>query len=276
MMTDTRWNLDLVRLMVVVCSASIPVMDAQPAAGNVFAAASVKINRSGSNGRQSMTPGRISFRSVSLRECLMTAYELRSYQVAVPALASSERYDVDATAEGPASNAELRAMLKALLAERFQLRTHDETRELQAYRLIATKNTKLTRAAPDQPGSYALEGGSAAFHAMSMRAFADYLSHLGPIDHPVIDGTGMEGVFDFKLKLFEARPDMPMNELKRAYYEWDQGSSIFTDVQEQLGLKLQPEKAPIHILVVDSVAKPSEKLAARGLPPGEFCKKQFA
>ncbi|MCU1236587.1 MAG: hypothetical protein JWP63_4554 [Candidatus Solibacter sp.] len=258
MMTDTRWNLDLVRLMVVVCSASIPVMDAQPAAGNVFAAASVKINRSGSNGRQSMTPGRISFRSVSLRECLMTAYELRSYQVAVPALASSERYDVDATAEGPASNAELRAMLKALLAERFQLRTHDETRELQAYRLIATKNTKLTRAAPDQPGSYALEGGSAAFHAMSMRAFADYLSHLGPIDHPVIDGTGMEGVFDFKLKLFEARPDMPMNELKRAYYEWDQGSSIFTDVQEQLGLKLQPEKAPIHILVVDSVAKPSE------------------
>ena len=105
-----------------------------------------------------------------------------------------------------------------------------------------------------------LDGGSVVFHAISMPEFADYLSRRGPIDRPVIDGTGIDGVFDFKLRLFETLPDtdMPLNELKRAYYEWDQGSSIFTDLQEQLGMKLQAEKAPINVVVVDSVAQPSE------------------
>ena len=150
-------------------------------------------------------------------------------------------------------------MLRKVLADRFKLRVHVETRELAAYRLITTKNgPKLTRAVTDQPGSYALDGGSVVFHAMPMSAFADYLSRRGPIDRPVIDGTGIDGVFDFRLKLFEVRPDMPLNELKRAYYEWDQGSSIFTDLQEQLGMKLQPERAPISVMVVDSVAKPAE------------------
>jgi uncharacterized protein (TIGR03435 family) len=150
-------------------------------------------------------------------------------------------------------------MLKTLLADRFKLRVHVEVRELAAYRLITTKNgPKLTRPVTDGPGSYELDGYSVAFRAFSMSAFADYLSRLGPIDRPVVDGTGIDGFFDFKLKLFEAPPDLPLNKLKRAYYEWDQGSSIFTDLQEQLGMKLQPENAPINVLVVDSVANPSE------------------
>jgi uncharacterized protein (TIGR03435 family) len=51
---------------------------------------------------------------------------------------------------------------------------------------------------------------------------------------------------------------MSLNELKRAYYEWDQGTPIFTDLQEQLGLKVQPEKTPIHVVVIDSVSEPAE------------------
>ena len=206
-----------------------------------------------------MTPGRISFISVSLQECLMAAYDIRNYQVVGPSLLTSDRYDIVGTAEGAASNAELRAMLKALLADRFGLRVHVETRELPAYRLIATKRgPKLTSAVTNEPGGYAFDGGSVVFHATSMSAFADYLSRRGPIDCPVLDGTGLNGLFDFKLKLFEVQPDMPINELKRAHYEWDQGSSIFSDLQEQLGMKLQPKKAPIMVVVVDFVAKPSE------------------
>jgi uncharacterized protein (TIGR03435 family) len=243
----------------VISSAVAAFSQAQQAASPSFSAALIKLNRSGNNGRQSMTPGRMSFSSVSLKECIMSAYELRNYQVAGPAWLSTDRFDIVATADGPASDADLRAMLKTLLADRFRLRVHVEARELAAYRLISTKNgPKLTLAATDQASGYALDGGSVVFHAISMSAFAEYLSRLAPIDRPVIDETGIDGLFDFKLKLFETRPDMPVSELKRAFYEWDQGTSIFTDLQEQLAMKLQPEKAPINVVVVDSVAKPSE------------------
>lgn len=128
----------------------------------------------------------------------MAAWEIRSYQIAGLDSVSADRYDIAGTAEGPASNPELRTMLKTLLADRFKLRVHFETRELPAYRLITTgTGSKLTRAATDQPGSYALDGGSVVFHATSMAAFADYLSLRGSIDRAVIDGTGMDGLFDF-------------------------------------------------------------------------------
>jgi uncharacterized protein (TIGR03435 family) len=243
-------------LITVFCSGST-YLQAQTAPS--FSAASVKLNRSGDNARQSITPGRIAFDSVSVKECIMAAFNLRGYQVAGPPSLSASRFDIAATAEGPASDAELRAMLKTLLAERFKLKFHLETRDLPAYRLIANKNGhKLRPASSSGPGNYALDGGFVEFHAFSMSAFADYLSRLGPIDHPVIDGTGIVGIFDFKLKLFETRPDLPLNELKRAYYEWNQGSSIFEDLQAQLALKLQPAKVPFSVLVVDSVEMPSE------------------
>lgn len=236
---------------------------AQSPANPSFDAASIKTNSSGRNGRLNMTVGRINFSSVTLKECVIAAYDVRSYQVAGPAsltaLLTSDRYDIVATAGGPASNAELKAMLKTLLADRFKMKIHLETREMAAFRMVVTKSgPKLTRAATDQPGGYALDGGAVVFHGTSMPAFADYLSRRGPIDRPVLDGTGLDGLFDFKLNLFDVRPDMPLDALKRAYFEWDQGSSIFTDIQEQLGMKLQAEKAPIEVVVVDSVAKPSE------------------
>ncbi len=115
----------------------------------------------GRNGRLTMTVGRINFSSVTLKECVIAAYDLRSYQVASPAsltaLLTSNRYDIVATAGGPASNAELKTMLKTLLADRFKLKIHRETREMAAYRLVVTKaSPKVTRAAADQPGGYAL------------------------------------------------------------------------------------------------------------------------
>lgn len=224
-----------------------------------FNAAAIKVNRTGKNARLAMSAGRINFNSATLKECLIAAYDVRNYQIVGPASLTSDRYDLMATTERPASDGELKAMLRNLLADRFQLRVHSETKELPSYRLVATRTgPKLRRAATDKPGGYALDGGAVVFQGTSMAAFADYLSHRGPIDRPVLDGTGLDGLFDFKLNLFDVQPDMPLDALKRAYHEWDQGSSIFTDLQEQLGMRLEPEKAPFNIVVVDSVAKPSE------------------
>ena len=85
-------------------------------------------------------------------------------------------------------------MLKTLLADRFKLRVHAETRQLPAYRLITTKNgPKLARSVTDAPGAgYTLDGGSVVFHSTSISAFADYLSGRGPIDRPVVDGVGQQ------------------------------------------------------------------------------------
>src|SRR5690349_6075362 len=128
-------NWDAVVVGILLAAVTAIFAEAQPAAaGPSFSAASIRVNRSGNNGRQSMTAGRLTFTSVSLKECIMAAYELRDYQVAGPVSLSSDRYDITGAAEGPASNAELRAMLKTLLANRFQLKVHRETRELPAYR----------------------------------------------------------------------------------------------------------------------------------------------
>lgn len=230
---------------------------AQVASTPSFEAASIKPNRSGKNGRLVTTPGRLNFVSATLKECLQFAYDLSTYQIIGPAMLTSDRYDIVATAAGAASDAELKSMLKTLLQERFQLASHMAKRDLPAYFLITTETIpKLTQPKENEKTGYAFEGGAVAFHNMSMAGLADYLSHRGPIDRPVLDRTGITGQFDFQIKLFDAQPDMPLDAQKRAYFEWDQGSSIFTDVEQQLGLKLKAGRGVVDVLLIDSLRKP--------------------
>src|SRR5436190_373697 len=102
-------NSSLVKLAVIWTAAASMLyqVHAQPqlAAGPSFAVTSIKLNRTGINALQSMTPASVSFISASLKECLMAAYDIRSYQVAGPASLSSDRYDIIGKAEGPASKA---------------------------------------------------------------------------------------------------------------------------------------------------------------------------
>ena len=91
--------------------------------------------------------------------------------------------------------------------------------------------------------------GTFVFHAMSMPQLADDLSTFVQVDRPVLDRTGIRGVFDFSLKFADST-----TELKRVLNEGD-GPSIFTLIQEQLGLKLEGRKGPIEMLVVDHVER---------------------
>src|SRR5580658_589565 len=97
------------------------------------------------------------------------------------------------------------------------------------------------------------ENGSFVFRATSMPQFAEDLSTLSQVDRPVLDRTGIPGVFDFNLKFGESN-----EEIKRAFRAGD-GASIFTLIQEQLGMKLEARKGPIEMLVIDRVERaPSE------------------
>jgi len=141
-------------------------------------------------------------------------------------------------------------MLQALLRDRFRLVVRRETKELPIYELVTGKGgPKLKEPREgsnsgiwtEQPGEF--HGGKA-----STAAIATFLSEV--MDRYVVDRTGIEGVFDFTLTwpphtIADRSPDA-------------NGSSIFTAIQEQLGLKLVSAKGPVEILIIDHVERPSE------------------
>jgi hypothetical protein len=122
--------------------------------------------------------------------------------------------------------------------------------ELPVYALVtANSGPKLHKADPDGNTNMRGVNGSFVFRSASMPQFAENLSTLSQVDRPVLDRTGIPGAFDFNLKFGESN-----DEMKRALIAGD-GPSIFTIIQEQLGLKLEARKGPVDMLVIDHVEK---------------------
>src|SRR5580698_1440519 len=122
------------------------------AQGQSFDVASVKPNRAGigeNAPREKITasPGSLTMQNVSLQTCIKWAYGLRDFQISGPGWLASEKYQIAAKAPGPAPEPELRLMLRALLSERFKLKTHMETKEKPVYELVVAKNGPKLHAA---------------------------------------------------------------------------------------------------------------------------------
>ena len=192
----------------------------------------------------------------------------------------SAHFDVMATAGGNTTTDEFGAMLRALLGERFKLAVHRETREVPIYSLMSTPSisAKLHRsdqdcfggggappaAAPDQQSQcgFRMGFGTMSGTGVSMAALAGSLAMR--LSRPVLDHTGLTGGFDIDLKWTPELPagasgapaDQPVR--VNGVVIDPNGPSIFTAVQEQLGLKLESTKGPVEILVIDSAEKPTE------------------
>jgi bla regulator protein BlaR1 len=140
-------------------------------------------------------------------------------------------------------------MIRALLIDRFKLTAHRETKTLPVYELIVAKGgIKFHPTGPDiPPGSHMRGTGRTGFNATGyfMDGLANYLEDR--VERNIIDKTNLPGRYDFSLKWAYDNPADP-----------DSGPSLFTALEEQLGLKLQPAKGPVEILVVDHVEMPSE------------------
>lgn len=242
------------------CSGLVALALSAGAQQPAFEVASVKPHKpdvAGENrGRESIdtVPGVLTVRNASLSSCIKWAYLVRDHQISGPAWLNEERYDISAKAAAPAHLNELRRMLRTLLAERFSLQLHREAKELPVYSLVTAKSgPKLHKAEPGGITSMQGENGNFVFRGTSMEQFAEDLSGLTQVDRPVLDRTGISGVFDFSLKFGEDNLEM-----KRALIEGD-GPSIFTLIQEQLGLKLEARKDVVEVLVIDRAEKaPSE------------------
>lgn len=239
--------------LLAIASASLAL--AQPA----FEAASVKPNPSAKAGGEGSTretidspPGSLTMRNVSLQSCVRWAYGLRDYQLTAPAWTATERYDIVAKAAGPAPVDQLRLMLRALLAERFQLALHRENRELPVFALMVAKNgPKLHASTADAAATMKPSGGALVFRNYSMPDLADRLAtrpfHFA---RPVVDQTGLAGRYDFDMKF--AANDA---ELKQTMERMEADQSSFAPALQDLGLKLDSLKAPVEVVIVDRAAK---------------------
>lgn len=197
----------------------------------------------------------------TVRGLIMYAYNMKNWQVSGPAQPSpvgDDFYDVVAKAEGDAAptKEEFRQMLQSLLADRFKLKVHREMRELPVYALVLGKNgTKFKESASDASfhGNVAVKGRNyeVTLTNASMDDVVRGIANSFP-DRPVVDRTGLTGTYDVKMTY---TPDVRSN---RTTDPDPNDIGIFTAVQDQLGLKLEPQKAMVEILVVDHVEKPSE------------------
>ena len=214
-----------------------------------FDVASVKVNRDGGDKWNIATPdgGRFSATGISARSLIMNAFSIIRPQLSGgPAWIESERFDIEARTAGPdqITHDQVGPLLQSLLADRFGLKYHRETREARGYSLVVAKGgPKLAKNTGHQIGIETRRGQikgyneplGALAHELGMR-FDDF----------IVDDTGVAGGFDFTLE-WAYNDDLQSNL-----------PSIFSALQEQLGLKLVPRKGPIEFLVIDHIERPSE------------------
>jgi len=222
--------------------------------------------RASQNKRTSIetSPGNLTMRGVTVESCVRWAYGTdgkapAEYQISGgPDWARSEMYDIIAKPSSPtAERGQYSLMLQELLAERFKLAIHIENKDLPVYVLNIGKNgPKLTpsKANGNQRSILPAVGGIIVQNA-SMLDLTDFLASLPSFGRPVLDKTGLEGRVDVALMLLDKQIDDPAA-LKRAIATSD--FSNYAYAIEQLGLKLESGKAPLEVLVIDHVEKPSE------------------
>lgn len=222
----------------------------QTAPPPAFEAASVKLNTSGSgSGGSKGSEGQTVFTNVPLRRLIERAYSVKPFQLMCPDWVDNVRFDITAKYPGGTTGEQLNLMLRTLLAERFHLAIHRESKEMQAYALLVAKNGPKLEETKEAGNSTSTNRGRFEDRVVSMAGFADQLANQ--LEHPVVDKTGLAG--SYKLKMEWTPDDQPAGRGDGASGDPTLGPSIFTALQEQLGLKLQTQKLPVEIIVVDHV-----------------------
>jgi uncharacterized protein (TIGR03435 family) len=209
-----------------------------------FEAASVKPNTTGSgHSSTNGSAGQIVFTNASLGRLIQRAYGVKPYQLTGPDWLDTVNFDIVAKYPGGTPNEQRALMLRTLLAERFHLAIHRESKEMPAYALIVAKGgPKLEATKP--AGHSSSTRGRFDDQGVSMAVLADQLA--SQLEHPVVDKTALTGAYNLKLEWVP--DDQPAERTDSSL-----GPSIFAALQDQLGLKLQTQKLPIEIVIVDRV-----------------------
>jgi uncharacterized protein (TIGR03435 family) len=224
--------------------------EAQAVPSRSFEVASVRASQHGC-GMTSINPwgsARFTVKNATMELLLSIAFDVRANQISTKVgWLGTQCYDLDAKPEGDAglSYEQVQAPLRQLLIERFQLAFHRETKDVSGYAMVIAKGgPRLEKGKDSSAPAYILPDGLRAAN-LPMRALAGMLE--SPVGRRVVDKTGITGSYEINLKF------APTGAADSQY------PSIFTAVQEQLGLKLEPQKVPVEMLVIDHLEKmPSE------------------
>jgi uncharacterized protein (TIGR03435 family) len=242
----------------------------------------VKPNRSGfPGGTTDFRPGQFVAVNQTLRFVLVAAYGLEEFRITGgPEWIDKDRFDIQARATSPVTRTETQPMLRALLAERFALKAHSERREFPVYSLVLTRpgapglryasagacvdrGPQPRRVAPGELPSCGLlpaRPGGLSGRSVPLDLLAAQLSPL--VRRPVTNRTALTGLFDIDLEweideaqraaLASLAPDRPLAPAN------PDRPGLFGALQEQLGMRLDATRAPVEVLVVDAIARPTE------------------
>jgi uncharacterized protein (TIGR03435 family) len=266
----------MVRRDLLVALVAASLLTAQSPARPTFDAVSIK--PSAASGGQWVRPvgDRVVGTDATLRALIQFAYRmadgrsfLNSQIIDTPRWAESDRFNVDAkagAAGGEVALRQLQLMTQVMLEDRFQLRTRPEMRELPVYDFVESKSGMKMKLASDSTlrdpsaaprgtfktmGRPSASGGITVIitgSAVTMQAVVAILQQY--LDRPIVNSIGAEGLYDVRLEfgLAQSQPATPDDSF---------GASIFTAVQEQLGLKLDAVKRPVEVLVIDHAEHPT-------------------
>ena len=229
-----------------------------------FEVASVRVSTTQEgSGAQHWGPQTVDLVRANLLTTIADAYEIPYTRIVTPRDSASQKvlgtnYDITAKADHASPKSELLLMSRKLFEDRFHLRVHKESKTVDVYKLVIAKGgPKLEESTTtDGRASGNLIAGGLVSKNIELWRFCAILS--GRMGRPVVDETRLTGIYNFTLKLdvFEGVSSSDPD-LKTKMTDWS-SSSIFSDIERQLGLQLVPSKAPVDYLVIDHVEQPSE------------------
>jgi uncharacterized protein (TIGR03435 family) len=265
------------RAIVILFAGQALLAQPQSAEPPKFEVASVKQSgpqsvRGSQGGPGTKDPTHYSFRSATFQDLIAIAWNVQYFQISSKYAVDKDRFDVLVNVRDGATRDQFRQMMQSLLAERFQLKSHIESRNFPAYELfIAKGGFKLKEyggepeprkpppsedrfpTLPPGPGFTANYSSSGAYPLVRMRAQQQPISALTrmlrtPGQEPIVDKTGLNGKYDFTLEYSMDPPGgHPAGDADPPV-----APAIFTALQEQLGLQLLPKKLPFDVVVVES------------------------
>jgi uncharacterized protein (TIGR03435 family) len=189
--------------------------------------------------------GKLLYSNVNLKELIAKAYKVQKYLINGPEWLETERFDIVAKFPPHSAEEQVPLMLQALLADRFRLTLHRETKVLPVYTLTVAGNGPKFKTIETASGisNNTTRTQKHAVAKVSMEGFAEFLS--GQAGRPVLDKTGLTGAYEMTLDW--------ANDSAPSASDADAMPSLFTALQEQLGLKLAVAKGPVETLVLDHV-----------------------